>query len=243
MAGDGFSGMEDPAVLEREQRRLAALEPPPWRPGSAQLVAGGAFVAFARGRQGPGRAGDHAFVGAAATCDAAGIGRAVIEGSSPAPYRAGYLASREGALLEAALRALMVDHPDLDVVLIDATGRDHPRRAGLALHMGAVLGIPSVGVTHRPLLASGPEPANDAGASAELVLDGVVVGRWLRTQTDVKPLAVHCGWRTDASTAVEVVMRVTDRARTPEPLRRARMAAREARALRERTSPPGPGGV
>lgn len=234
----GFSGMEDLPTLEREQRKLALLTPPPWRPGSARLMVGGAFVAFARGQQGPGRAGDHAFVGAAATSDTTPSGQAVIEGSALAPYRSGYLAAREGALLEAGLRALLVECPALDVILVDATGRDHPRRAGLALHIGAVLDVPTVGVTHRPLLASGPEPSNQVGASTELVLDGLVVGRWLRTQASVRPLAVHAAWRTDDRTAAEVVLRVTGRARTPEPLRLARMAAREARARRGRGRPP-----
>jgi deoxyribonuclease V len=119
------------------------------------------------------------------------------------------------------------------VLLIDATGTDHPRGAGLALHLGAVLDVPTVGVTHRPLLATGPEPQNRRGASTELKLGDRTVGRWLRTQEDVRPLAVHAAWRSDDRTAVEVVMRVTARARTPEPLRLARMAAREARAAEE----------
>jgi len=235
----GFSGVDDLPTLERVQRRLASLTPTPWRPGSAHLMAGGAFVAFARGRQGPGRAGDPAFVGAAATNETTEVGRVVVEGSAPAPYEPGYLAAREGALLEAGLRALMVEHEALDVLLVDATGRDHPRRAGLALHVGAVLGVPTVGVTHRPLLASGPEPPDDAGSSTELVLDGMVVGRWLRTQTGVRPLAVHAAWRTDDRTAAEVVLRLTGQVRTPEPLRLARMAAREARARQEEGRPTG----
>jgi len=230
-------GPADLAALEREQHRIASLTPSPWRPGSGPLHAGGAFVAFARGQQGPGRAGDHAFVGAAATSDATEIARAVVEGSAPSPYRPGYLAAREGALLEAGLRSLLALQPAIDVVLIDATGRDHPRRAGLALHLGALLDIPTIGVTHRPLLASGPEPAASAGSSTELVLNGELVGRWLRTQTGVKPVAVHAAWRTDASSAVEIVQRVTAGARTPEPLRLARMAAREARARSEAAAP------
>ncbi len=133
-------------------------------------------------------------------------------------------------MLEAAIRALQAEGPTLDVLLIDATGRDHPRGVGLALHIGAVLDVPTVGVTHRPLLASGPEPDDRAGASTDLVLKGAVVGRWLRTQQGVRPVAVHAAWRTDDHTAVEVVRRVTATARTPEPLRLARMAAREARS-------------
>jgi deoxyribonuclease V len=228
----GFAGMVDLAALDREQRRLASLRPTLWHPGSRSIVAGGVFVAFARGQQGPGHAGDRALVGAAATRDRTDLRRVVVEGRAGASYRPGYLAAREGALIEAAIRALIAEGGVPDVLLIDATGRDHPRGAGLALHVGAILDIPTVGVTHRPLLASGPEPSDHVGASSELVLDGSVVGRWLRTQRGVRPVAVHAAWRTDDRIAVDVALRVTAEARTPEPLRLARMAAREARAQR-----------
>ena len=190
----------------------------------------GLFRRVRRGEQGPGRAGDRAHVGAAATRDTTELTRVTVEGRAGAAYVPGLLAAREGAMLEAAIRALQAEGVTLDVLLIDATGRDHPRGVGLALHIGAVLDLPTVGVTHRPLLASGPEPDDRAGASTDLVLNGAVVGRWLRTQHGVRPVAVHAAWRTDDRTAVEVVRRVTATARTPEPLRLARMAAREARS-------------
>jgi deoxyribonuclease V len=231
----GFDGMDDLEALERRQRQLAELTPPSWRPGPEPLVAGGVFVAFARGEHGPGRAGDRAVVGAAATTESTPLAAVVIDGQAPAPYRAGWLAAREGALSEAAIGALRDHGVQLDVVLVDATGRDHPRRAGLALHLGEVLQLPTVGVTHRPLLASGPEPPDERRAWTELILDGDVVGRWVRTRVGVRPLAVHSGWRTDPEVATEVVCRVTAAARTPEPLRLARMAAREERSRRSAT--------
>ncbi len=191
------SAMNDVTVLEREQRRLSSARPPLWQPRPGPIIAGGLFVAFARGEQGPGRAGDRAHVGAAATRDTTELARVTVEGRAGAAYVPGLLAAREGAMLEAGIRALQAEGLTLDVLLIDATGRDHPRGVGLALHLGAVLDIPTVGVTHRPLLASGPEPNDRAGASTDLVLDGVVVGRWLRTQQGVRPVAVHAAWRTD----------------------------------------------
>ena len=114
-------------------------------------------------------------------------------------------------------------------VVGDEVVRDHPRRAGLALHLGAVVGVPTVGVTHRPLLAAGESPEDRRGAWAPLVLDGEVVGAWLRTRRGRRPLAVDPGWRTDLEGALEVVLDMC-RVRTPEPLRRARSAARRARA-------------
>jgi deoxyribonuclease V len=131
-----------------------------------------------------------------------------------------------GAVLERAVRGLP-ERPD--VMLVDATGRDHPRRAGLALHLGAVLDLPTVGLTHRPLLAAGATPANHTGATSPLLIDEEVVGYWLRTRAGVRPLAVHAGWRVDAGTAVDVVRRSSSTRRTPEPLREARRVARTAR--------------
>src|SRR6266498_3746930 len=99
----------------------------------------------------------------------------------------------------------------------------------LALRVGAVLGVPTVGVTDRPLVAEGDWPGPTAGATAPLRLHGELVGYWLRARRGSKPVAVHAAWRTDPDTAVEVVRGAIRRARTPEPLRRARTAARAAR--------------
>jgi deoxyribonuclease V len=203
------------------QRALAGESDPPWR-YAAETPAGGCFVCFERGLRAPGGEGDRAW---AAASLAGSI--AIIEGAARASYRAGLLALREGELLERAVRALQ-RRPE--VLLVDATGRDHPRRAGLALHLGAVLGIPTVGVTHRPLLARGDWPVDEIGARSSLLLDEEVVGHWLRTRRGCRPLAVRAAWRTDPETAVEVVLASLGRARAPEPLREARRAARTARA-------------
>jgi deoxyribonuclease V len=210
-----------PERLSEAQRALARLSPPPWVP-TADCRIGGCFVCFARGGAGMGAAGDPAWAGAACGGEAR-----VVTGEAGAPYEAGLLALREGRLLEAAVRAL-AGAPD--VLLVDATGRDHPRRAGLALQLGALLGLPTVGVTHRPLAAAGAWPADAQGARAPLLLDGELVGHWLRTRRGRRPLAVHAGWRTDPDTAAAVVRAATRGTRTPEPLRRARQAARTARA-------------
>jgi deoxyribonuclease V len=207
--------------LIAEQSRLRVLGPARWR-FEVEAKVGAVFVCFARGKSGPGQAGDPAW-----TAACVGRGMAVLAGHAGAPYEPGLLALREGALLEAAVRAL----PKLpDVLLVDATGRDHPRRAGLALQLGAVLGLPTVGVTHRPLVAEGRWPADERGARSPLLLGGDLVGYWLRTAAGRRPLAVHAAWRADPETAADVVLSAS-RTRTPEPLRRARRRAREARAL------------
>jgi deoxyribonuclease V len=155
------------------------------------------------------------------------LAESVVTGAAGAPYEAGLLALREGPLLQAAVEALAVVP---DVLLVDATGRDHPRRAGLALQLGAALALPSVGVTQRPLLAAGGRPLDTRGAHSTLSLEGEAVGAWVRTRRGARPVAVHAAWRTDIDAAVAVVMAATRRHRTPEPLRRARRKARTARA-------------
>jgi deoxyribonuclease V len=117
-----------------------------------------------------------------------------------------------------------------DEILLPPILLPHPRRAGLALHLGAVLGLPTVGVTTRPLLAQGAWPVDQRAATAPLLLGGEVVGCWVRTRAGARPVAVHAGWQTDAQAAVQVVLAATRRARTPEPLRRARTLARTRRA-------------
>jgi deoxyribonuclease V len=162
------------------------------------------------------------------------VGTAVVQGEAWAGYEPGLQALREGRLLEGAIRALAVAP---EVVIANATGRDHPRGAGLALHLGAVLELPTVGVTDRPLLAVGDPPAPEFGATSPLVLGGAEVARLVRTRVGARPVAVHPGWRTDLDTALSVVLTATRRARTPEPLRQARHQARRARAAHG----PGPG--
>lgn len=214
------------------------------------------FVAFARGEAGPGHPGDRAWAAATAWRPPPGdppprrgdeelrgqndghqprraedlVDQAVVSQRVPAAYAPGLLARREGPVLAAALDALAVAP---DVVLVDATGLDHPRRAGLALHVGAASGLPTVGVTHRGLVVR--EPPADLplrGDSRPVELDGQRIGAWVCTRTGTRPLLVHAAWLTDAATAIDVVLRTsTEAARTPVPLQEARRAAREARAL------------
>jgi len=222
----------DAAVLIALQRELAGQPAPRLGPDFA-AAPGGCFVCFAGAGPGPGRKGDPAWAAAALTHAGRLPTTVAVRGTAAGPYLSGLLARREGALLEAAVRALPVPP---GVLLVDATGRDHPRRAGLALHLGAALDLPTVGVTHRPLLARGDWPGSDRrGAASPLTLDGDLVGYWLRTRAGARPLAVHAAWGTTPDEAVEVVLSTVGRARTPEPLRAARRAAREARAAR----PPG----
>lgn len=215
----------DAAALVARQRELAAATPPTWRPDDEVRI-GGCWVCFPRGLSGPGAAGDPAWTAAVTMLGEQTLAEAGTEGVAGASYVPGLLALRLGPLMEQAVRALSTQP---EVLLVDGTSRDHPRRAGLALHLGQVLGLPTVGVTHRPLLARGAWPGDERGALAPLEINGEEVARWVRTRPGVRPLVVHAGWRMDLDTAVELVLAVTPLRRTPEPLRRARRAARVRR--------------
>jgi deoxyribonuclease V len=208
------------------QQELAHADPGLWRPGHDRLRIGGCWVCFPRGLAGPGEAGDPAWAAALVMREGDIIDQRISEGLAGAPYVPGLLALRIGQLMEQAMRDLATR---VDVLLLDATARDHPRQAGLALHLGARLGMPTVGVTHRPLLAEGDWPGDRRGATSPLRIGDTVVACWLRTQTGVRPLVVHPGWRVDLDTAIEVVASSSAQRRTPEPLRRARQLARRAR--------------
>lgn len=222
---------ETPAALIRIQQVLASSHPALWHPSGPRPPVAACFVCFTRGGFGTGHAGEAGWAAAALLGSGRELaGTAVVRGQAGYAYRPGLLALREGRLLEAALRAL-AGRPE--IVIANATGRDHPRGAGLALQLGAVLDLPSVGVTDRPLLAVGAQPGPERGATSPLRLAGAEVARLLRTRAGARPLVIHPGWRTDLDTAVSVVLTATYRARTPEPLRRARQEARRARASEE----------
>jgi deoxyribonuclease V len=208
------------------QHALGEMTPEPWQPPTTVLRIGACFVCF-EPVQGAGGAGDRGFAGAAITHRRRLLAAATVSGPAGGPYLPTLLALREGPLLEQAVRALPLAP---DVLVVNATGRDHPRRAGLAMQLGAVLGLPTVGVTTRPLLAQGAWPADQRGATTPLLVEGEVVGCWVRTRAGAKPVAAHAAWQTDAQAAVQVVLAATRRARTPEPLRRARTLARTRRS-------------
>lgn len=217
----------DPGVLLAEQQRLAALQPPPWHQEGSVLEVAAAVVTFGRGGHGHGRAAEPAWASAVLLRGSQVVAAGVVEGVAHSPYVPALQAMREGPLLTAAVE-ILPRRPD--VLLLAAAGRDHPRRAGLALHVGAVLAVPSIGVTDRPLLARGEGPGPDRGDTSPLLLDGEEVARWVRTAPAVRPLVAHAAWRTDAHVAAAVLLSSTTTARTPLALREARRLARETRA-------------
>jgi deoxyribonuclease V len=213
--------------LQNEQTRLAARVVAQWIPPQGPLGAGGCFICFSRGCSGMGERGEPAWCAAVRMRGRRIVEHALVTSRAGDPYAPGLLALREGPALEATVRALR-QRPE--VLIVNASGRDHPRRAGLALHLGAMLDIPTIGVTHRPFGGQGEWPADERGAASPVTLDGEIVGFWLRSRVQARPVVVHAAWRTPPEVALEVARRCIHRARTPEPLRHARRLARLTRA-------------
>lgn len=206
----------------------------PWQPTASIAPRVAAVFAVPRhGLVGVGAGGDAAWVASGVFEGARVLVSATSELAFGAPYAPGLLALRAGRVLETAVRALPAR---FDVLLVNATGRDHPRRSGLALHLGAALDVPTVGVTDRTLLASGSEPPEETSSASGLLLDGELVGYWLRSRAAARPIAVHAGWRTTPETALTLVASLIRNSRTPEPLREVRRLARLRRS-RGFTSP------
>lgn len=135
------------------------------------------------------------------------------------PYVPGLLAFREGPVVLAALEQLK-DRPD--VLMFDAQGFAHPRRMGLATHLGILLDVPAVGCAKSRLCGTYVEPNEHKGSWTPLI-DGddgdKVIGAVVRTRDGVRPVFVSVGHRVDLETAVSLVLECTTRYRLPEPAR------------------------
>ena len=139
------------------------------------------------------------------------------------PYVPGLLSFREAPAVAAAVLAL----PDApDVVMVDGQGLAHPRRFGIACHLGVLLDLPAIGVA-KSILVGKPEGelGEDAGSRVPLVWRGRVVGAVLRTKRRVNPVYVSVGHRVSLEGAVRRVLALTRGYRLPEPTRQAHLAA------------------
>ncbi len=146
----------------------------------------------------------------------------VAEGRPEFPYVPGLLSFREAPLVLAACEQLEVV-PDL--MLVDGQGIAHPRRFGLASHLGLLLDIPSIGCAKSRLCGEYGIPSRDAGSSAELKDNGDIIGVVLRSKTAARPLFVSIGYRIDLAMAVRRVLACCRGYRLPEPTRLAHLVA------------------
>lgn len=209
-----------PALARRIQEQLAAeviredrLDPP-------QTVAG-TDIGF--------EGGNRITRAALATLDFPGLQpleSVVVSRPTTFPYVPGLLSFREvPALLDALDQARRI--PDL--ILCDGHGHAHPRRFGLACHLGVVTGLPTIGVAKSRLIGEYEPPGPERGDWSPLRDRGEVIGAVLRTRTGVSPVFVSIGHRVGLETAIRYVLACTPRYRLPETTRRAHHLASVAR--------------
>jgi len=148
------------------------------------------------------------------------------------PYVPGLLSFREAPTILAALRAL---RGEPDVVMVDGHGLAHPRRFGIACHVGVLCDRPTVGVAKSRLVGTHREPARKRGSRAPLLDDGERIGTVLRTRDDVRPVYVSIGHAIDLPGAERLALRAGKGLRLPEPTRLADAAV--ARFKRDHTEP------
>ena len=141
---------------------------------------------------------------------------------TPFPYIPGLLSFREGPVLEVAFGQLQTVP---DVFIFDGMGRAHPRRIGIAAHMGLWLQKPTIGCGKTLLIGRYTEPPHERGAYAEMVDKKEIIGAALRTRATAKVVYISPGHLCDLASAVAITMACTGKYRLPEPIRAAHNAA------------------
>lgn len=142
------------------------------------------------------------------------VDQAIWEGPTPFPYVPGLLSFREVPAILPALEQLRAMP---DVLMLDAHGRAHPRRFGLACHLGVLLDRPALGVAKTVLVGRNGPLAEPKGSTAEMVHKDEVVGTALRTRERVKPVYVSVGHRIALADAVALTDRLATRFKLPMP--------------------------
>lgn len=138
------------------------------------------------------------------------------------PYVPGLLSFRE---IPAVLEAFAALESTPDLVLCDGQGYAHPRRFGLACHLGVLLDVPTIGAAKSRLLGEHPEVAPERGAWAPLTDQGELIGAVLRTRAGTRPLYVSVGHRISLDTAIRWTLACAPRYRLPETTRAAHRLA------------------
>lgn len=141
---------------------------------------------------------------------------------TPFPYVPGLLSFREGPVLEAAFQKLQIEP---DVFIFDGMGRAHPRRIGIACHLGLWLQKPTIGCGKTLFVGQYIEPGTQKGSFEALIDKGETIGQILRTRDGVKPVFISVGHLADLATATEFALNCSTKYRLPEPIRRAHNAA------------------
>jgi len=144
------------------------------------------------------------------------------EGVAEFPYVPGLLSFREAPILLEALAKL---RSTPDVILVDGQGTAHPRRFGIACHLGLAIDVPTIGCAKSRLVGSHVEPDEAKGAWASLMHHGETIGAAVRTRTGVRPIYVSPGNNIDLESSVRWALACSPRYRVPVPTRLAHRAA------------------
>jgi deoxyribonuclease V len=147
---------------------------------------------------------------------------AVVETKVEFPYIPGLLSFRELPALLAAIEKLTCLP---DVFVVDGHGYAHPRRFGIAAHLGVILDLPSLGCAKSVLVGRYGQLGNEAGDKTELCLEQEVIGMAVRTRQGCKPVFVSIGHRVDLESAIRLILACTRAYRLPEPTRLAHRLA------------------
>jgi deoxyribonuclease V len=141
------------------------------------------------------------------------------------PYIPGLFSFRE---LPSLIKAFTKLQHTPDLIVCDGQGYAHPRRFGLACHLGVILDVPTIGCGKSRLLGSHDEPPMERGAITPLIDNDEVIGNVLRTQTGINPIYVSIGHRISLPTATDWVLKLSPKYRLPETTRQADQAVRKA---------------
>lgn len=139
------------------------------------------------------------------------------------PYIPTFLSFREGPAIMSAFGKLK-NHPD--ILMVDGAGINHPRRAGIATHIGVALDVPTIGITKKLLCGSGKEPV-EAGEAAPLSFEGRQVGWLLRSSKRNRAIIVAPGHRVSTESSLSIVRSCLRGHKLPEPARLAHLYANE----------------
>jgi deoxyribonuclease V len=144
------------------------------------------------------------------------IERVGVRADAAFPYVPGLLSFREAPPILEAFAKLRAQP---DAVLVDGQGIAHPRRLGLASHLGLWLDLPTIGCAKSRLCGVFTEPGTARGATSPLLLDGAQIGDVVRTRKRCKPLFVSPGHRCDQASATRLVLELAIPFRLPTPTR------------------------
>jgi deoxyribonuclease V len=160
---------------------------------------------------------------------------AVVKSKTDFPYIPGLLSFREAPTLVEVWKKLSIKP---DVLMVDGQGIAHPRRLGIATHLGIVLDIPTVGCAKSLLYGKVKVPLQTARSFSYITdpkKNDEVIGALLRTKDNVKPVVISAGHRIDLETSLDITRAVTRGYRLPEPTRRAHILVNNFRTNHEQT--------